>query len=142
MSGFTPNSPFSYKVTPHITAGELAKGQEARRFVAQHQCDTAHELCEFIEQARAHFGGKPVIISSGYRPPAVNRGVAGAASGSEHLYNAVDKGAIDFSIQGVGLYTLQNWVLDNWPLSVGRGAHKGFVHVGMRQGRPRVRWDY
>lgn len=140
MSGFTPNSPFDYKVTPHITAGELAKNQERRRFVAQHQCDTAHELCEFIERARSHFGGKPVIITSGYRPPAVNRGVG--ASGSEHLYNAVDKGAIDFAISGVSLYMLQDWVLENWNLSVGRGAHKGFVHVGMRQGRPKVRWNY
>jgi hypothetical protein len=25
---------------------------------------------------------------------------------------------------------------------LGYGATKGFVHLGMRLGRPRIRWDY
>jgi hypothetical protein len=25
---------------------------------------------------------------------------------------------------------------------LGYGAPKGFVHLGIRKGRPRVRWDY
>ena len=49
VHGFTPTSPFSHRVTPHITAGELSLNQEARRFNFQHQCDTAVRLCEFME---------------------------------------------------------------------------------------------
>lgn len=137
----TPSSPFSLRITPHITYGEFAKEQEARRFDAQHQCDTAVQLAKFIEKARTQFGGKPAIITSGYRPPAVNRSVGGA-SGSEHLYDAPGVGAVDFYIDGVDVYQLQAWADRNWPYSLGYGAPKGFIHVGMRQGKPRVRWNY
>jgi len=137
----TPASPFSSRLTPHITLGEFALGQEARRFDHQHQVDTAAELAAFLERARTAFGNKPVIVTSGYRPPAINRSVGGA-SGSEHLFNAPGVGAVDWYIQGVDIYKLQDWCDKNWPFSVGYGAAKGFVHLGIRAGRPRVRWDY
>lgn len=137
----TPTSPFSTKLTPHITLGEFALGQEARRFQHQHQVDTAAELAAFMEKCRKKFGGKPVIITSGYRPAAINKSVGGA-SGSEHLYNAPGVGAVDFLIDGASVKTLQDWCDANWPYSVGYGAQKGFVHLGIRTGRPKVRWDY
>ena len=65
---FVSSSPFSYKLTPNVTYGELAQQSEARRFVAQHQCDTALVLAQFVQKARDHFGG-PAIITSGHRPP-------------------------------------------------------------------------
>jgi GH24 family phage-related lysozyme (muramidase) len=137
----TPNSSFGARLTPHITLGEFALGQEVRRFDHQYQVDTAAELAAFLERARTAFGNKPVIITSGYRPPAINRSVGGA-SGSEHLFNAPGVGAVDWYIQGVDIYKLQDWCDKNWPFSVGYGAAKGFVHLGIRAGRPRVRWDY
>jgi len=138
---FTPGSPFSFKVTPHITYGELTLNQEARRFITQHQCDTALELCRFLEKVKAAFGNKPIIITSGNRPPAVNQAVGGA-SNSEHLYSAKDVGAVDFYVKDADIYAVQDWCDKNWPYSVGYGADRGFVHLGMRQGRPRIRWDY
>lgn len=140
-AGFTPSSPFSHRVTPHIQYGEIALWSEARRFHHQHQCNTALLLCQFIERARAHFGGRPVIITSGYRPPKINAQVGGA-SRSEHLFSAPDTGAVDWYIDGVGIYTVENWVDKEWPYSCGYGAPKGFNHLGIRPGRPRVRWDY
>jgi len=80
---FNPWSPFTYKITPHITYGELTLNQENRRFNKQYQCETALELCQFLEKARTQFGNKPLIITSGNRPPAVNKSVGGA-SNSEH----------------------------------------------------------
>jgi len=137
----SPSSPFSTRLTPHITLGEFALGQEARRFDHQHQVDTAAELAAFMERCRKQFGGKPVIITSGYRPAAINKSVGGA-SGSEHLYNAPGVGAVDFYIQGASIKALQDWCNGQWPYSLGYGAPKGFVHLGIRAGRPRVRWDY
>lgn len=137
---FTPSAPFSTLVTPHITYGELCLGEERRRFLNAGQCSIATELCEFLEKARAHFGGKPVIITSGHRPEAINRSVGGA-SGSEHLYRP-GSGAVDFYIQGVPITALQDYCDREWPYSLGYGAPKGFVHLGIRAGRPRVRWDY
>jgi hypothetical protein len=137
---FTPGSPFTHRVTPNITYGELALQHEARRFVKQHQCDTALELCTFAEKARMAFGGRPVIITSAFRPPAINAAVGGA-SRSEHLYDAPGVGAIDFYLEGVQVAELQEWADKAWPYSLGYGAPR-FVHIGKRRGAPRVRWDY
>jgi GH24 family phage-related lysozyme (muramidase) len=136
---FTPSSPFTTRVTPHITYGELCLGEERRRFVNEAQCDIATELCAFIEKARAQFGNKPVIITSGHRPPAVNQAVGGA-SNSEHLYKP-GCGAIDWYISGVPVKTVQDWCVKNWPYSTGLGAPE-FIHTGIRTGRPKVVWDY
>jgi len=140
-SKLRPNSPFSARITPHIRLGEFALDRPERRFTAQHQVDTAAELAAFMERARVAFGGKPVVITSGYRPAAINRSVGGA-SGSEHLYDASGVGAVDFYIQGADINAVQAWCDKNWPYSLGYGAPKGFAHLGIRQGRPRVRWDY
>jgi GH24 family phage-related lysozyme (muramidase) len=137
----TPSSPFAALLTPHIRLGEFALDQEVRRFDHQHQVDTAAELAAFLERCRTQFGGKPVVITSGYRPPAVNRSVGGA-SGSEHLYDAPGVGAVDFYIQGASVQAVQDWCDKTWPHSLGYGAPKGFVHLGIRKGRPRVRWVY
>lgn len=140
-NNFGPWSPFTYKVTPNITYGELTLNQEARRFTKQYQCDTAKELCLFLEKVRKQFGNKPIIITSAARPEPINTQVGGAKN-SEHTYNAPSKGAIDFYVQGVNIYTVQSWCDKNWPYSLGYGAPKGFVHLGIREGKPRVRWDY
>jgi uncharacterized protein YcbK (DUF882 family) len=121
--------------------GEFALDQEARRFVAQHQVDTAAELAAFLERARSAFGGKPVIITSGFRPPAINKSVGGA-SGSEHLFNAPGVGAVDWYLEGVDIYKLQEWCVREWPYSTGLGAPKKFIHTGIRAGRPRLTWPY
>lgn len=136
-----PGDPFSARLSAHFTLGEFALGQEARRFTAQHQVDTAAELAAFLERVRAAFGGKPVVITSGYRPPAINRSVGGA-SASEHLFDAPGVGAVDFYVDGASIRAVQDWCDREWPYSVGYGAPKGFVHLGIRKGRPRARWDY
>lgn len=141
VAKLNPLCPFTYRITPHITLGEFALNKEERRFDHQYQLDTAAELAAFLERARTAFGGKPLIITSGYRPQSVNKAVGGA-SNSEHLYGAPSVGAVDFYIDGADIYKVQEWCDKNWPYSLGYGAPKGFVHLGMRNGRPRVRWDY
>jgi GH24 family phage-related lysozyme (muramidase) len=136
----TPASPFSARITPHIRIGEFALDQEARRFDHQHQVDTAAELAAFLERVRGAFGGKPVVITSGYRPPAINRSVGGASQ-SEHLYNAPGVGAVDFYIAGADMMAVQRWCDKEWSFSLGYAAPQ-FIHLGVRAGRPRVRWDY
>jgi GH24 family phage-related lysozyme (muramidase) len=137
---FTPSSPLSTRVTPHITYGELCLGEERRRFINQGQCDIAIELCTFIEKARTQFGNQPIIITSAHRPKAVNDAVGGAVD-SEHLYKPAC-GAIDWYIKDVPVKLVQDWCDLNWPFSLGYGAPRGFVHQGIRAGKPRVRWNY
>lgn len=135
-----PSSPFNARITPHIRLGEFALDQEARRFANQGQLDIAAELAAFLERVRVQFGGKPIVITSGYRPPAINAQVGGA-SNSEHLYRP-GCGAVDFYIEGADIYAVQNWCDKHWIYSLGYGAYKGFIHLGIRSSRAKVRWDY
>jgi len=135
-----PSSPFNARITPHIRLGEFALDQEARRFTNQGQLDIAAELAAFLERVRVQFGGRAVVITSGYRPPAINAQVGGA-SNSEHLYKP-GCGAVDFYIEGADIYAVQNWCDKNWSYSLGYGAYKGFIHLGIRSSRAKVRWDY
>jgi len=136
------DAPFTARLTPHITLGEFALNQEARRFDRADQLEIAAELAAFLERVRTAFGGKPIIITSGYRPPAINK-AANGASNSEHLYKP-GCGAVDFYIDGADIYKVEDWCDKNWPYSIGYGAGKGFVHVGKRGGTAatRVRWEY
>jgi hypothetical protein len=136
-----PSDPFGTRLSPNITLGEFALGQPARRFIAQHQVDTAAELAAFLERVRNAFGGKRITITSGFRPPAINKMVHGAIS-SEHLFNAPNVGAVDWYVDGEDIYKVQEWCIKHWPYSTGKGAPRGFIHTGIRQGRPRVVWDY
>lgn len=137
----TTTSSFDERITPHIQLGELALWVEARRFDHQHQIDTARELCEFLERVRRNLGNLPIIITSGYRPPAVNRSVGGA-SASEHLYSSAGDGAVDFYVKGASINAVQSFCDRFWPYSVGYGAPRGFVHLGRRADGQRRRWDY
>ena len=137
---FDKSAPFSLQITPNVSYGECSLWSESRRLVQNYQTTTLEELCGLVQKARDHFGF-PAIITSGFRPPAINAMVGGASS-SEHLFNAPDTGALDFYLDGISVLSLQAWVVENWPFSVGLGAPRGFVHVGMRPGRPRVVWDY
>jgi GH24 family phage-related lysozyme (muramidase) len=135
----TPYAPYAQQVTPSFTYGELTLYQPQRRFLNQGQCDIAIELCEFLEKARAKFG--PLKITSGHRPPDVNAAVGGA-NNSEHLFKP-GCGAVDvYPIDGDG-QAFEDWCDENWPYSVGYGwTYRQFTHLGIREGRPRVRWDY
>jgi len=136
------DAPFTARLTPHITLGEFALGEEARRFDREDQLQVAAELAAFLERVRVAFGGKPIIITSGYRNEAINRSIGGA-SNSEHLYKP-GCGAVDFYIDGADIYAVQDWCDKNWPYSVGYGAPKGFIHLGKRGGKAatKVRWNY
>jgi len=138
---FMPNSSFALSITPHIAYGEFALEQEDRRFDHLYQCVTAMKLAEFLERVRTQFDNKPLVITSGYRPPKINKAIGGA-SNSEHLYSGPGVGAVDFYVQGADINAVQAWCDKHWPFSLGYGAPKGFVHLGMRAGGPRVRWDY
>ena len=84
-----------------------------------------------------------MTITSGHRPPAVNEAVGGAAN-SEHLYNIVGKGAVDVKVPGVAPLTVENWILENWNESIGKGQknNRGFTHIGCRGTGERIEWDY
>jgi len=137
-----PDSPFDFHISPNFTYGEVTLYEEARRFTNQGQCEIANLICQFLELVRERFG--PMKITSGHRPPEINRACGGAAN-SEHLFQP-GCGALDVYPMNGHDIEFENWIDANWPYSVGYGMRsgRGFTHVGVREGdpHPRVRWNY
>ena len=100
-------------VSEHVSLEELTKSQTGDRLGLDNTPPAAElaalkAVCEnIVEKARAHFG-KPVHINSGYRGPALNKAVGGAAS-SQHCKGE----AVDMEIPGVPNADLAKWVRDN-----------------------------
>lgn len=133
--------PFGHRLTPNFSLGELALNRPERRFQHDWQVETALQLLQFAEQIRATFGG-PVVITSGFRPWAINLAVGGARF-SEHLYSRPGEGAIDFYLTNGRTLDAERWAAARWPYSLGLAAsRKGFIHLGRRADGGRYRWNY
>jgi len=98
------------KLSPHCALSEFVSSQTAARrgidntppadVIARLQL-----LCQHVlEPVRQRFG-KPVVISSGYRSPALNRAVGGSAT-SQHVKGE----AADFEIPGLSNVEVARWM--------------------------------
>lgn len=100
------------RLTPHFQLSEFTSSQTALRRGLDNTpppevIGNLKNLCEYVlEPVRKHFGA-PVIISSGYRSPAVNRAVRGSAS-SQHCMGQ----AADFEIPGISNVDIAEWIRD------------------------------
>ncbi|MBD1918850.1 MULTISPECIES: D-Ala-D-Ala carboxypeptidase family metallohydrolase [Cyanophyceae] len=118
----------------NFTWAELTKGgsrMPANASVSKHMVGIAKAL----EQARTLLGDRSFIITSGYRPPAVNAAIGGA-SGSRHTVGD----AVDFAVPGMrpkDVYAALNpW----WGSRGGLAYGRGFTHIDLRGYR--ARWQY
>lgn len=89
-------------LSPHFTLEELLASQTAaRRGIDNTPTPEAlhnlQRLALALEQVRSHLGGAPILISSGYRSPALNRAVGGARN-SRHMQGL----AVDFTAPRFG----------------------------------------
>lgn len=97
-------------LSPNFTLAEFTKSQAALRLKIdntppQQAIDAMKLLCEkVLEPTRAHFG-KPIILSSGYRSPALNKAIGGAPT-SQHAVGQ----AADFEIPGLDNYEVAKWM--------------------------------
>ena len=88
-------------MTPHFTLAELTASETAERHGIDNTPTPEHlenlqRLAEFLETVKAALGGKPVMINSAYRGPAVNEKVGGSKS-SQHMVGC----AADIRIPGM-----------------------------------------
>jgi hypothetical protein len=96
-------------------------------------------LCEnVLEPVRRHFG-KPVVISSGWRPPKLNKIIGGSATSQHSLAEAAD-----FEVPGVSNVVVAQWIARNCRFDqlilefVTQGEpNSGWVHCSYRVGRLR-----
>ena len=87
-------------------------------------------LCdEVLEPVRRHFG-RPVVISSGYRSPALNRAIGGSAI-SQHAKGE----AADFIVPGVSNLEVARWMERNlnYDQLIYEFGESGWLHVSYRE---------
>ena len=98
------------QLSEHFYLSEFTKSQEGTRRGLDNTpppevVARLKALCEnVLEQVRAHYG-RPLVISSGYRSPAVNRAVKGSKT-SQHCFGE----AADFEIPGIHNIDVIEWM--------------------------------
>lgn len=126
-------------ISPHFSLPEMTVSQTASRQGLPNQPGPVQVaalklLClNVLEPVRAHFV-RPVIVTSGYRSPAVNKACGGAAS-SQHCLGE----AADFTVPGVRNIDLAQWILRNlnYDQLIYEFGESGWIHCSWRAGRLR-----
>ena len=73
----------------YFTREELLMGREIANPITQEMSDNLDKLIEAMDKVR-HEYGKPLKVSSGYRPSAVNSSIGGAKNSAHMMCQAVD----------------------------------------------------
>lgn len=89
-------------MTPHFTLDEFVRSDTAVRLnignaLPENLLAEARATLEMAERIRAHLGARPLIITSGYRSPELNR-TLNSRDSSDHVRAA----AIDFIVPSFG----------------------------------------
>jgi hypothetical protein len=90
-----------------------------------------------LETVRSNFGNCPIVVTSWYRPPAVNRAVGGV-SNSQHLLGW----GVDIQIHGLYPPDVADRLARTW--NGGVGNNKAYTHLDLRHlmGWQAARWQY
>ena len=133
------------RLSKHFTLAEFTRSNTASRRGIDNTPSAKHIaamklLCEeVLEPLRAHFGGRPVRVTSGFRSPALCRAI-GSSSRSQHAKGE----AVDFEIPGVSNYEVACWIRDNLTFDqlilecyTQGSPNSGWIHVSYRKGRAR-----
>lgn len=123
-------------LSAHFTLDELTRSQVAVRRGLDNQpapliVANLKRVAQLLEEVRA-LVGRPLIVSSGYRSPAVNKAVGGATN-SAHVLGL----AADIICSGISSRTLAILIQDSgigFDQLIWEGT---WVHLGLRDGGPR-----
>jgi hypothetical protein len=135
---------FDCKISKYFTVGE-ATNRDSRRIPAAGSDVAKNILAMAIELDKIRDAwGKPIGVTSWYRPVAINRAVGGA-SRSQHINGR----GVDIYPIGGDTYAFQDWLDDRWFGALGYGARRNFCHVDNRNlkgfmsgGDKGPRWNY
>jgi zinc D-Ala-D-Ala carboxypeptidase len=131
------------QLTEHFTLEEFTDSQTAARMglnnvppMGSPERANLQRTAEVMEKVRTLLGDKPVLISSGYRSPQVNKAVGGSTS-SAHM-SAL---AVDFSCPGYGTpkHICKHLHSHMKDLGIDQLIHEydTWVHLGLTQSAPR-----
>ena len=125
------------QITEHFTVEEFERSSTADRLGIVNQLPEAllpnlKALCEEVLEPLRAFAGKPIVISSGYRCPALNRAVGGVSQ-SQHLRGEAADLHLPSIAEGRAWF---RWLIDNTTFDQliwehdGRGTH--WIHVSCK----------
>jgi zinc D-Ala-D-Ala carboxypeptidase len=86
----------SIKVSEHLTLGEATISGTAKSLGINNTPSKdvlevmKHTAVNIFEKVRAHFGGRPIYVSSFYRAPEVNKAIGGSATSQHCKGEAMD----------------------------------------------------
>lgn len=133
------------KISRYFTVREVTQHDNRRIPIAE--SDVAKNILSIaieLDKIRSAWG-KPLRITSWYRPAAVNRQIGGA-SRSQHICG---RGVDLCPVVAGEIYAFQEWLDERWYGALGWGAKRGFVHIDNRNlkgfesgGEKGVRWAY
>ena len=125
------------QITEHFTVEEFERSSTADRLGIDNRVPAAliphlKTLCEVVLETLRAYARKPIVISSGYRCPALNRAVGGASQ-SQHLRGEAADLHLPSTAEG---RTWFSWLIDNTTFDQliwehdGRGTH--WIHVSCK----------
>ncbi|MBD2621681.1 DUF882 domain-containing protein [Microcystis flos-aquae FACHB-1344] len=128
-----------YFSTAEVTKNDLRRIPASGSEIERNILSLAIELDKIREE-----WGSGIVVTSWYRPIAVNR-AAGGANNSQHIFGR----AADIKPANGDLLRFQGWLDQGWFGALGYGAQKGFVHLDTRNrkgwksgGQKGPRWNY
>ncbi|TNC78251.1 peptidase M15 [Janthinobacterium lividum] len=125
-------------LSPHFSLAELVASQVATRKGIDNTPSAAivanlSRLAALLEQVRALVGA-PIAISSGYRSPALNKAVGGAANSAHVLGLAADISTAKLAPKALALLIQQSDIVFDQLIYEGT-----WVHIGLSTGTLRRR---
>ena len=130
-------------LTPHFRLSEFSRSQTANSLgidnsVPKELIPSLRNLCQQVLEPLRQYAGKTIVISSGYRCPALNRAVGGVPN-SQHLKGEAADIRIPSKEEGHNWYL---WIMDNLPFDQILWERKGdvrWIHVSCKRDLSRNR---
>lgn len=124
------------RLTEHFTLAELTESQVATRRRIDNTppprvIENLRRVAELLEEVRA-LVKRPVIVSSGYRSPALNVAVGGARKSAHVLGLAADIGAVGMSARDLAQTIAASGIQFDQLIYEG-----SWVHLGLSEKEPR-----
>lgn len=131
MSDFIKN--FTWAEATHNGTRIPAYGNLHGNLTPEKVTSNLLEIFTELQKIRNHYK-VPISVTSGYRPPSVNKRVGGA-SNSQHLFG----NAVDFKVAGISPQKVYRWLDPQWNKG-GLASSRSFTHIDLRGYR--ARWSY
>jgi hypothetical protein len=139
-------SDFSCLVTPSLSVGEILQWDKRRvpESSASIRSRLLRTAAEFQRVRDAW--GRPLGVTSFYRPADVNAEIGGVPNSRHVTGEAFDIYPVDHSLE-----SFYQWIRRRWTGGLGDGRARGFIHLDCRNGggfvpgagvRPAAEWNY